>query len=75
MVKSVADDDVDKNDKYTIADIGRNAYDPDLVKDVHEDVTLSDRVYTVTVQMDKLKEDGSVYSGYSVRLSGAKGAE
>ncbi len=75
VVKSVAGDEINKDDRYTINDIGRSMYDPNLVKDVHEDVTLSDRVYTVTVQMDKLKEDGSVYSGYSVRLSGAKGAE
>ena len=53
----------------------RTAYDSAIVKDIHEDVTLSDRVYTVTVQLDKLNEDGSVYSGYSVKLSGAKGAE
>ena len=61
--------------KYTAAKVTRTAYDSGNIHDISEDVTLSDRVYTVTVQLDKLKEDGSVYSGYSVRLSGAKGAE
>ena len=73
--KSVANAAIDKDDKLTINEVERTAYDPAIVKDVHEDVTLSDRVYTVTVQLDKLNEDGSVYSGYSVKLSGAKGAE
>ena len=45
------------------------------IKDISEDVTLSDRVYTVTVQLDKLDKDGNVESGNSIRLSGAKGAE
>ena len=55
--------------------IERKAYSSSIVKDIYEDVTQSDRVYTITVQMDKLNSDGSVYSGYSVRLSGAKGAD
>jgi prepilin-type N-terminal cleavage/methylation domain-containing protein len=55
--------------------IARKAYSSSIVKDIYEDVTQSDRIYTITVQMDKLNSDGTVYSGYSVRLSGAKGAD
>ena len=73
--KSVEDGPVNKTNKYSADEMTRTAYDSAIVKDIHEDVTLSDRVYTVTVQLDKLNEDGSVYSGYSVKLSGAKGAE
>ena len=85
--KSVNDDHVSKDDKYTYdADITRENYPAKLtiggkqvnsIRDINEDVTLTDRVYTVSVQLDRLKDDGtgSVQSGYSVKLTGAKGAE
>ena len=47
----------------------------DSIQDITKDVMLSDRIYTVTVQLDKLKEDNSVDEGNSIRLSGAKGAD
>lgn len=75
VVKSVENGMTDVNSRLTASQSVRTAYDAGNIHDISEDVTLSDRVYTVTVQLDKLREDGSVYSGYSVRLSGAKGAE
>ncbi|MBR0146333.1 MAG: prepilin-type N-terminal cleavage/methylation domain-containing protein [Eubacterium sp.] len=75
VVKSSDENMTDPDTKYTASQVTRTAYEAGNIHDISEDVTLSDRVYTITVQLDKLKDDGSVYSGYSVRLSGAKGAE
>ena len=48
----------------------------DSIQDISKDVMLSDRVYTVTVEMDKLNKDTmAVETGYSVHLTGAKGAD
>ena len=48
----------------------------DSIQDISKDVMLSDRVYTVTVEMDKLNKDtNAVETGYSVHLTGAKGAD
>ena len=66
--------DTESGGTYALSDIKRTKYDPAVVLDVKKDTTQTDRVYTVTVQLDKL-QDGEVYSGYSVRLSGAKGAD
>ena len=63
-------------DRYAVdTDITREAYPDGAIKDITEDVTLSDRVYTVTVQLDRLDKDGNLDSGNSIKLSGAKGAE
>ena len=73
--KSSATTMISSSAKYKSSEVTRTAYDTGNIHNISEDVTLSDRVYTVTVQLDKLKEDGSVYKGYSVKLSGAKGAD
>lgn len=76
VTKSSATGDVNKSDRYAVdTDITREAYPDDAIKDITEDVTLSDRVYTVTVQLDRLDKDGNLDSGNSIKLSGAKGAE
>ena len=76
VVKSVTGGETNKLDRYAVdTEITREAYPDGYIKDISEDVTLSDRVYTVTVQLDKLDKDGNVESGNSIRLSGAKGAE
>ena len=76
VVKSVTGGETNTLDRYAVdTEITREAYPDGYIKDISEDVTLSDRVYTVTVQLDKLDKDGNVESGNSIRLSGAKGAE
>ena len=76
VVKSVSEGEVNKSNRYAVdSEITREAYPDGYIKDIIEDVTLSDRVYTVTVQLDKLDEIGNVESGNSIRLSGAKGAD
>ena len=76
VVKSVSNGNVVDDVKYAVeSEITREAYPEGYIKDITEDVTISDRVYTVTVQLDKLDKEGKVESGNSIRLSGAKGAE
>ena len=75
VVKSVKAGFTDNDATYKANELERLAYAASNLHDIGEDVTQSDRVYTVTVQLDKLRKDKTVYSGYSVRLSGAKGAE
>ena len=74
--KSSKTGDVDNSDVYTLTEISRDQYPEEHIKDIKEDVTVADRVYTVTVQLNKIAEDGvTVEKGNSIRLSGAKGAD
>ena len=48
----------------------------DSIQSIDKDVMFSDRVYTVTVQLDRLKPGTTtVDEGNSIRLTGAKGAD